>query len=381
MMAESAVRCDGEGLRHSDRLRGARRLAAWLLAACCCMATARAQPEGGKRVVIEGVDRYRVVEACVECVRVVLAQRSEKYSPAYIQGITGTAFKVAGPCPCAPTCGDAMPPEKLLELLGYEVQCVSLAAEGTDLKTEGPKLVERIKAQIRAGRPVIVWHAFTNAEWDVVAGYDDETHAFLGRGSYAGLDAYASADQLRMATCGHICPPLGAIFVGDRTGQYDAHPAEIAALRHAVRHAHSQKEPLPTSASGALPKWEFREGLNCYRWWALSFRAEPAKVPGAGDRYPLGVYRSTHRAGAAFLRELAEKYPQAAPSLIRGAGRFDREADELDAVYDGLMGGWSGWKTPDSQKTARAAEHLERASRYYAQGIGDIADALAVIER
>jgi len=226
----------------------------------------------------------------------------------------------------------------------------------------------------------IVWHAFTNAEWDVVAGYDDEKHTFLGRGSYAGVDDYASADQLRMTTCGNICPCLGAILVGERTRQFGAYAAEVAALRHAVRHAHSAKAPLPISASGALPKWEFREGLNCYRWWAMSFRAEPAKVPGAADRYPLGVYRSTHRAAAGFLRELAGKYPSAARSLLRGAGRFDREADELDAVYDGLMGGWSGWKTPNRVKAIQAAEHLERASRYYAQGVGDIEDALELIE-
>ena len=33
----------------------------------------------------------------------VLAQRGETYSPAYVQGIAGAAFRVAGPCPCAPT--------------------------------------------------------------------------------------------------------------------------------------------------------------------------------------------------------------------------------------------------------------------------------------
>lgn len=334
-------------------------------------------------MVVQGVDRYRVVEPCVEAVRVVLAQRGEKYSPAYIQGIAGSAFMIAGPCPCAPTCGGVMPPDRLLGLLGYEVESISLAQAKTEeeLRARGGQMVERAKAQIRAGRPVIVWHAFTNAEWDVVAGYDDENHTFLGRGSYAGLDAYGSADQLRATTCGDTCPCLGAILVGDKTGSYDARAAELTALRLAVRHAHSAKAPLPISASGALPKWEFREGLNCYRWWTLSFRAQPAKVPGAADRYPLGVYRSTHRAAAGFLRELADKYTSAAPSLIRGAGRFEREADELDAVYDGLMGGWSGWKNPDPARATQAAEHLERASRYYAQGIGDIADALTVIER
>ena len=331
-------------------------------------------------MVLQGVDRYRVMEACDESVRVVLAHRGETYSPAYIQGIAGTAFKVAGPCPCAPTCGDAMPPDKLLRLLGYEIECLSLAAPGTDLKIEGPKLVARVKAEIRAGRPVIVWHAFTSAEWDVVAGFDEEKHQFLGRGSYAGLDGYATADELRTTTCGDICPCLGAILVGKRTGVYDAKAAEIAALRYAVRHAHSDKFPMPADAGSAPVKWEFREGRNCYKWWAHKFRADPTKVPdGGSDRYPLGVYRSTHRAAGEFMLELAAKYPEAKHQFARAAGRFAHEADALDEIYDGLMGGWSGWQEPDPAKAEQAAKLLDRAARYYAEGIRDIEDGLGLI--
>ena len=43
-----------------------------------------------------------------EGIRVVLSYRGEAYSPAYLQGISGAAFRIAGICPCAPTSSFAM---------------------------------------------------------------------------------------------------------------------------------------------------------------------------------------------------------------------------------------------------------------------------------
>ena len=173
-------------------------------------------------IVLGGVDRYQVVDPMYECVRIVLGHRGEAYSPAYIQGISGAAFRIGGICPCAPTCACAMSAQDLLKTFGYEIEHLSLCEEGMDPPKEVHSVVARVKEEIRAGRPVIVWHAFTTAEWDVVCGFEDENHQFVGRGSYAGLDGYATADQGRTATCATICPPLGAILVGDKTGEYDA---------------------------------------------------------------------------------------------------------------------------------------------------------------
>ncbi len=55
-----------------------------------------------KRVVLDGVDRYRVIEPLFEGIRIILSHRGEEYSPAYIQGISGAAFRIAGICPCTP---------------------------------------------------------------------------------------------------------------------------------------------------------------------------------------------------------------------------------------------------------------------------------------
>jgi hypothetical protein len=163
------------------------------------------------KLILTGVDRYRVMEAMVEGLRIILNYRGETYSPAYIQGISGVAFNISGICPCAPTCSSFAGPQELAQLLGYQVEYRSLCADGVDLTIEVPKTVERIKKEIRDGRPALVWHAFTYAEWDVVCGFNDDLKLFYGRGSYFGLEDYAVADEGRTATCLDICPVFSTL--------------------------------------------------------------------------------------------------------------------------------------------------------------------------
>jgi hypothetical protein len=239
-------------------------------------------------------------------------------------------------------------------------------------------LIARIKAEVRAGRPVIVWHAFTNAEWDVVCGFDEADGTFLGRGTYRGLAEYAREPQDRTAQCLDICPALGAIFVGGKVNELDTLTAELSALEEAVRHARWPRDPfLAAGIPGELP-WRFRQGLACYEAWAQGFRAHPDRVPGAGDRYPLGVYHSTHRSAGQFLREIAPRYPRAQAQLEVAAVHFDADADALDDVM-ALTGGWDDWWAPDAARGAQAAVLLQSAGEHYARGIEAIAEALEAI--
>ncbi len=329
---------------------------------------------GGKKMVIDSIDHYRVIEPMVEGVRIILSNRGEKYSPAYIQGISRTAFQVAGICPCAPTCGPAMGPEDLLKLLGYEYEHLPLSGDGLDPEKEVHKLVARVKDEIRAGRPVLVWHAFTNAEWDVVYGFDEEKKQFLGRGSYAGNDEeYASADETRMAKCGHICNPLGVIIIGGKTGEFDARKAELAALRESVSHAHSTRGKDQLDGD----KWVFLEGLMAYDRWINDF-GNPDKTREAGDSYCYGIYKSTHRAASDFLMEIAPKYPEASEHLKKAAEHFKAEADALDSGADLLW--WDAPKGPDAERNAKAVELLSKSRESYASGMREIERALSLIE-
>lgn len=339
-----------------------------------------ARGEGGKRVIIDGVDRYRVTDPLFECVRVVLSHRGEKYSPAYVQGISGAAFRVAGPCPCAPTCSAAMDVTELIERLGYACEHLRLYGKGVDPARDVHKVVARVKAEVRAGRPALVWHAFTNAEWDVVCGYDETKKQFLGRGSYRGEKEYAAAAETRTATCLNICPAIGAILVGGKTGTFDARAAELDALAEAVRHAHRPAWPLAGSPAGSGAVWRFHEGLPCYDWWVDSFAKDPKRDASTGDRYCLGVYRTTHRAAADFLKELAGKYPKAKGRLERAAGHFRADADALDACrkLEGMT--WGDQRKVPPDRNARAAALLRRARDAYARGIDEVEAALKLLD-
>ncbi len=329
--------------------------------------------EGGK-VWIEGMDTYRVVDPVFEGIRLILAQRGERHSPEYIQGISGSAFRIGGICPCAPTCENAMSPQDLLRLLGYEFEHAKIAGEGEVLKESTRKAVARVKQEIDAGRAVLVWHAFTTAEWDVVYGDDAENKQLLGRGSYAGNDKpFATADETRTGQCGEICPPQGVIFIGRKAGQLDAPKAEIAALREAVRHARDQKNVDKLGGK----KWVMLAGLACYDRWIRDF-GRPDKKREMGDAYCYGVYRSTHAAAAGFLREVAPSHPKMAERLKRAADHFQAESETL-AQGEKLLW-WNSPEGPDAKRNAEAAALLQKARGAYAAGIAEIEAAIAQIK-
>ncbi len=335
---------------------------------------------GGETMVIDGVDHYRVCEPAFEAVRVVLAQRGETYSPAYVQGIAGTAFRVAGICPCAPTCHLPMWTTDLLKLFGYEYEELSLAAERADPERDVPQVVERVKAEIRAGRAVLAWHAFTNAEWDVVSGFDDATGEFLGFGSYTcGRPDVSRAPERRMAKAVEICSAYGAVIVGQKTGDFDAREAELAALEEAIRHCHAPRDEALTNAGDGECAWSFRRGKVCYDAWVHGYRVDPSKTPDVGDRYCLGIYGSTHRMAAEFMREIAPKYPQAADHFLRSAALFDEEADALRRCWD-LCEGWTGWHQPDAGKAARMTEALQVARKRYGAAVKALERGLGEID-
>ncbi len=358
-------------------------VSASLIAATPARATEE-KPAMPARVVLEGVDHYRVVEPMFEGARVVLSYRGESYSPAYIQGISGQAFRIAGPCPCAPTCENAMGAQDLLSLLGYKFEWVQLFGDGVDPKQVWPGAVDRIKDEIRANRPVIVWNAFTTAEFDVVCGFDEEQKEFYGRGSYRHMqtDEYTHADWMRAGTPNDVAPLIGAIFVGDKTGEFDATAAEIAALKEAVAHARK------LAAKGNL-----RVGLDCYDHWIAAYRNRgslmkaktrdgkdlgwvAAQTP--DDFYPLEVLPSTRKAASDFMAELAAKYPAAKSHLDLAAADFALESAALASCQKALAN--RDQEFTDDQ-CVQAAGYLSQARAVYGLAIDEIERALPLITK
>ncbi len=322
---------------------------------------------------IPNVDAYRVTDPLYEPVRVVLTARGEPYSAAYVQGVSGGAFRTSGPCPCAPTSPElskGMETAELAALFGYRVEVYPLSAEGIDLESEVQKVLARVREEVRAGRPVVLWHAFTFAEWDVVCGFDETQHLLYGRGSYGNMRGpdYASAEDTRTIRCLDICPALGAIFIGEKVGTFDARAAELAALREAVRHARTPGDRPVGGTPEQQEKWTFRNGLAVYDWWIAH--------PPMDSDYCLDVTRSRHRAAPAFLREIAPRYPSAREHFERAADGFETDADALDEC---LKTARAKDMEPEAKQAALAAL-FKRARESYAGAIDEVDQGLAQVE-
>ena len=351
---------------------------------------------------IPGVDAYQTIEPLFEAVGIVARHLGTPYTSEYIQGLSGAAFRIAGICPCAPTCSSAMNPADLARLLGYQVTCVDMRQTADTWQSlqglaeayranghvvpdpdglEDPALaaqaravhaiIDSIKTSVRRGTPAIVWHAFTNAEYDVVTGYDDDTGEFLGWGSFGRPEdgEYGRAPQGRMVETAFFGGLPNTLLLSGPTSAFDATAAEIAALRAAVAHGRSQENV--DRAEGE--DWCMLQGLACYSRWADEW-ASPDKKREMGDAYCFGIYSSTHAAAAPFLRQIAPRHPAASQLLIEAAGHFEAEAQTLSEGRDLLW--WSSPEDTDPERSAAASALLSKARDHYADGIATLERAL-----
>ena len=78
--------------------------------------------KGENDMLLLNIDKYRYCEPLFEGVRIILNFLGESYTPEYIQGISGAAFKIAGGCPSRPTgVADMFTPD-FIRYLGYEIK-------------------------------------------------------------------------------------------------------------------------------------------------------------------------------------------------------------------------------------------------------------------
>jgi hypothetical protein len=357
-----------------------------------------------RRLVIPELPSYQLIDPLFEPVRIALAHRGDVYSASYIQGLSGSAFRIGGICPCAPTCDNAMWPQQLLALLGYDVQMPSMEGAGITWEQLGSfaklasgeqlpsaaaltsdehrrayaqahAIIEAVKREVAAGKPVLVWHAFSLAEFDIVCGYDPATRQFIGRSSFRGHKGdYIQAGEARCLGAATIGGWPAAIIIGEKKRNLDAVTAETAAIAEAIRHARSQKN-VDKLESG---KWEMLAGIAAYERWARDFET-PGRKRELGDAYCFGVYHHTHRHAAPFLREIAPRYPAARASLLAAAEAFAREGDTLGGGGDLLW--WQSPAGPDAARNAQAAALLRDACNHYKEGISALETALPLMKQ
>ena len=316
--------------------------------------------------VLNGVPNYEVTEANFECIRIALNYIGEKFTPEYFHGIAGTAFRIGGICPCAPTCTLAMLPGDLIKTLGYD--CEIIPYDDTDKDGSLTRLTEAVRESIDGGIPAIVWNAFTQCEYDVVTGYDENDKVFYGRGSHVGNKGDCAKRPWDRSLEQAGLAGLTALIIRRGTGVFDKKTAETAALKEAVRHA-NDKENVDKLGE---PGWVFLQGKAAYKRWADDF-SKPDYKRGAGDAYCAGIYSDCHALAGPFLRVIASAYPHISTELNKAAKYFDGEAENLKTVNPLIT-----WDSPETsaERSEKAAPLLREAARCYGAGIDILSEAI-----
>jgi hypothetical protein len=319
---------------------------------------------------LKKMEKFKLAEPLFEAVRVVLTYRGEKYSPAYIQGISGAAFRTGGICPCAPTCTYAMWTTELPVILGYNIEKYEfLDDKGVD-PDRWKDMVERIKQEIDNDRPVVMWSQFAFAEWCVINGYDDEKQVFIGcdsnheRKSFVKT-SYDKASKLDV-------PVFGACIIGEKTAEPNLKELEIASLKEAVKHARTITEINPDPK-----KWTFLNGIQAYERWRDSFKDNPGRKKALGDSYCFRIYYNTHMAAHDYLIEIAPKYKSAEEELKKAAECFKKEREVFKGAWKII--GFSAPEEISEEGMLNAYESISKACAFYTEGIDWIDKAVKLL--
>ena len=326
--------------------------------------------KGENDMVLLNVDTFRYTEPLYEAARIVLNSMGADFSPEYILGISGAAFLISGGCPSRPTCANEMWTTDFLRLLGFEIEEHPCFDEnGNDITDQ---MIEAVKKHIDDGKPALVWHAFSAAEFDVVCGYDEDAGHFIGRGSVHGNgDEYAREPWDRAKTC-DICPAFGAVLIKGKIADFDKTQLEVSSIKQAVRHGRQKL------AADAMP--HEANGIEFYHMWATEYGTE-GKERGVADAYCYDVFSSARKAGVVYLRQLADGYgasnPDARDKLHYAAASFENEVAELEKAYPYLS-----WESPwgvDENRSKNLAPILRDAAGHYEKAIGYLEEALEAI--
>ena len=314
---------------------------------------------------IVGIPPHAVREPNFESLRLAMTARGDRYSPALFHGLVGTAFRIGGICPCAPTCTSAMPLAEAARLFGYEVAEYPYRDGGGDLK----EMVAAVRAAVDRGEPALVWHAASECEWDLVAGYEEAEAAFYVRVPWEGEERYGFLKRpwSRSAEQAGLTGQYAAIL-GKKIGELDRRAAIRGALAEAVRHMADAENADKAGGS----EWVFLQGSAAYARWAADF-ANPAHERGLGDAYCSEIYGDCHALAGPFLRGIAPEFPEASETLLAAAVYFDFEAKALRSATPLL-----GWASPtsDAARNAKASELLAEASKRYDQAAASLRTAL-----
>ncbi len=299
----------------------------------------------------------------------LLAHAGRRMEPAYLMGVTGHAFRLTLDLVISPSAPhelnfhDVFP---LWERLGAWFKRVAARPADPGYADVRAEVIERVERAVAGDRPAIVYDLLASGEYGLVVGVEG------GRWACLTPDAPAEPRWMDVADW----PPAAhaaftraeVITLLDLAAEFDRRAAEAASLRFAVDHFW---------APASRDMW-LQHGRQAYQFWRTTLATAGLPLhgpePGRGHSYNLGVLHAARADAAAYLADLAGRYPEAG-TLPRAAEAYRRVAEALaEAVSlvpypgEGLAG-----------RRSEVAACLDRALAAETEGIEAIERALRAL--
>lgn len=286
----------------------------------------------------------------------------------YLMGTTGLAFRLTLDLVLSPGSPWELNFHEVLPLwenLGAWFKRVSTRPENPEYGADRAEALRLMYTSIDQGRPAIAYDLLAVPEYGLVVGYDETRLACLTLGGETVLEWMDAA----------VWPPPShqsytraeAIALLDLAPDFDRRRAEVASLRFAVAHFWS-----PPSRD----QW-VQNGSAAYQYWMALLNAPGGlhgAEPGLGHSYNLLLLQRARRDAAAYLSDLASRYPAVA-ALPVAAARYGEVAAALEAATT-VLPFPGGALLTDQHVRFRLSEHLRTALAAERQGVDALEAAL-----
>jgi hypothetical protein len=200
-----------------------------------------------------------------------------------------------------------------IRLLGIDVQLVTATRSPADDERLRSELFEKVREEIDAGRPCVVWGAAGETEFGLVAGYMGE--GLVVRSPH-GKDRDLGRAELNPVAC------FGLVTFGARHKPDPEHD-DRQALTRAVQLL-SDRHPC------YLPG--YHHGAAAFNAWACTLEQRASVVSAGGHAHNGECYSELQGLAAEYCQRLGHRHKAANAPLTEAAGAFGESAKRLAAI-------------------------------------------------
>jgi hypothetical protein len=222
---------------------------------------------------------------------------------------------------------------------------------------EARALFERVKAEIDAGRPAVLWGTHC-PEFGVAVGYDGDDYLVCSFKSHEEPRIRYDALQTPGGFYGLFLPPGPAL---------DRRMVELEALHHAAA--------WMRGSDGSLGRTHTL-GLGAYDAWIRCI--ERGDADEFGHAYNLAAWQEGRKQAAEWLARIAPKHPAATTELERAAVAYLRAADRMEQAC--CITPFPGGGLANASNREKVAGLLRAAAEAETLGVEALESALAHLD-